>query len=105
MTARSSGPASPITYQGAMSTSKVTPGARRRTRAISPVDELGQVDRLDHVGQRLVAGQLDQVADQGGELLDLGVHVLEQLGARLGREPARRSASAWRAGRGWCAAR
>ena len=51
-----------------------------------PVDHLGQVDRLDHVGQRLVAGQLDQVADEGGQLLDLGADVVEQLGARLGRQ-------------------
>ena len=59
------------------------PGARRRTRASGPVDELGEVDRLDDVGQRLVTGQLDEVADQGGELLDLGAHVVEQLGPRL----------------------
>ena len=51
-----------------------------------PVDELGHVDRLDDVGQRLVAGQLHEVADEGGELLDLGVHVVEQLGPRLRRQ-------------------
>ena len=53
------------------------------------VDHLGQVDRLHDVGERLVAGQLDQVADQRGQLLDLRADVVEQLGAGLGRQAAR----------------
>ena len=54
-----------------------------------PVDHLGEVEGLDHVGgQRLVAGQLDEVADEGGQLLELGADVVEQLGLLLGGQPA-----------------
>ena len=46
-----------------------------------PVDDVLEVDRLhDGRGHRVVAGQLDQVADQRGQLADLGAYVLDQLG-------------------------
>ena len=49
-----------------------------------PLHHLGEVDLGDHAGRRLVAGQLDQVADQGAQLLDLAADVVEQLETRLG---------------------
>src|SRR5690242_4369619 len=45
----------------------------------SPVDDLGQVDLLHDREDGLVAGQLDQVTDQGRHLLDLRAYVVEQL--------------------------
>ena len=39
------------------------------------------------LGQGLVTGQLDQVADQGAELLELGPDVVEQLAARSDDPP------------------
>ena len=58
-----------------------------------PVDHLGEVEGLHDVGQRLVAGQLDEVADEVGQLLDLGADVVQQLGLLLGRSPP--VSSAW----------
>ena len=95
VTARSRPGPSPTTYQGASLDVEGQAGRAAADPRDHPVDELGQVDRLDHVGQRLVAGQLDQVADQRGQLLDLGVHVVEQLGPRLAAAARRRSASTW----------
>ena len=59
-----------------------------------PVDDLGQVDGLHDVGQRLVAGQLDEVADQRGQLLDLRADVVQQLRAGL-RAAGPPAPSAW----------
>ena len=53
-----------------------------------PVDHLGEVEGLHDLGQRLVAGELDEVADEVRQLLDLGADVVEELGLLLGREPA-----------------
>jgi len=53
-----------------------------------PADDLRHVDGLVVAVQGLVAGQLHQVADESGQLLDLRAHVGEQLGARLGRQSA-----------------
>ena len=90
VTARSRPGRSPTTHQGSVSTSKATPGARRRTRATARSTTSARSTGSTDVGQRLVAGQLDQVADQRGQLLDLGAHVVEQLGAGLRRQPRRR---------------
>ena len=79
------------------------PGARRRTRATAGRRPRPGRRCSTTAGVRLVAGQLDEVADQGGELLDLGAYVVEQLGARPRSRPP--APSAWAAGRGWCAAR
>ena len=88
VTARSTAPASPSTHHGRVATSK-----SRAARGGGPAPPRGRPPRpgrsLHDVGQRLVAGQLDQVADQGGELLDLGADVVEQLGRLLGRRARR----------------
>ena len=52
------------------------------------LDDVGEVDRLELGRDRLVAGQLGQVADERGELLDLEPDVVHQLGAGLRRQPA-----------------
>ncbi len=81
--ARSSPVASPVTRQWSRRTSKSTPGARRRTRATArSVTSARSMDSMTAAGL-VLAGQDDEVADQGGELLDLGAHVVEQLAARL----------------------
>ena len=69
-----------------------------------PLDDVGEVDLGDDVGHRLVAGELDEVADERAQLLDLAADVVEQLEPRL----AAAAPSCPRpggAGRGWCAAR
>ena len=86
MTARSRLLASPTTYHGSSSTSKEMPWRAAAHAGHRAVDDVGEVDLADHAGHRLVAGQLDQVADQGAQLLDLGADVVEQLEARLGRQ-------------------
>ena len=88
VTARSMAPDSPTTHHGRVSTSSTLRGARSRTRRHGAVDDLGEVEGLHHVGERLVAGQLDQVPDEGGELLELRADVVQQLLALLGRQPA-----------------
>src|SRR5690606_11226308 len=49
-----------------------------------PLHHVGQVDLADHQVQRFVAGQLHEVADQLGQLLQLGAYVVEQVGAGVG---------------------
>ena len=69
---------------------------RRRGRGGGPGRAPGRRRRRGRtvattVGHRVVARELDQVADQRGELLDLGADVVEQLDPRLaraGRGPA-----------------
>ena len=86
--ARSSDAGSPVTHHGVEG--DVERDGRRA--AADPVDgprhDVGEVDRLEPGGDRLVAGQLGEVADQRGQLVDLEPHVVQQLGARLGRQPA-----------------
>ena len=63
-----------------------------------PLGDVGQVDRLDDRGRLVLAGEDDQVPDEGGELLDLGAYVVEQLAAGLLREaavPLEWAPSAW----------
>ena len=85
--------ASPTSHQGA--------GRRRRrrrghdgVRAPRPGRRPRPGRPRTHRAGRLVARELHQVADQRGQLLDLRAHVVEQLGAGLGRQ--RRVHSAWR---------
>ena len=48
--------------------------------------DVGELDRLVHDLRCVLAGQLDQVADQRRQLRDLRLHVVEDLGAvRLGQ--------------------
>src|SRR5690606_33413737 len=47
--------------------------------AQGPLHDVGEVDLTDHQVQGLVAGQLDEVADELGQLLELGTYVVEQL--------------------------
>ena len=95
---------SPITHHGSRVDVEVQAGAAAAYPRDRPLDDLGEVDLLDAGAERLVAGELDQVADQGGQLLDLGAYVVEQLGPRRLGEPAGR-VGLGAAGRGWCAAR
>ena len=66
---------------------------QRRRAAADPghgvVEHLVQLDGADHRGRGLVAGQLDEVADEGGQLLELRADV-----GRAARCARRRAASA-----------
>ena len=68
-----------------------------------PLDDVGEVHLGDHPGRGLVARELDEVADERAELLDLAADVVEQLepGARPAVPCCPRPGGA---GRGWCAA-
>ena len=88
--ARSRAGASPSTYHGSAATSNDSDGRAAADPGHRLVEDLVQLDGADHRRRGLVAGQLDQVADQGGELLELGAYVGQQLGARLVGERARR---------------
>ena len=88
VTARSSPAASPATDHRSTSDPKDRVGARRRTRASGAGDDVVEVDGRDDRRHRVVAGELDQVADQRGQLLDLGTDVAEQLDPCLLRQVA-----------------
>ena len=68
------------------------PGRAGVTRSTARDDDVGEVERLRRARQRLVAGELDEVADQRRQLLDLGGDVVEDLVALLCCMPPRRSA-------------
>ena len=60
-----------------------------------PGDDVGQVDRLAHRRRRVLAGQLDEVADQLAELGHLRAYVAEHLGAVGAGQATRASATRW----------
>ena len=64
VTARSRARGSPTTHHGRRATSKRTSGRAAADPLDGAVDDLGEVDGSTARRQRLVAGQLDQVADQ-----------------------------------------
>ncbi len=80
VTARSSEAGSPVTHHGWVSTSMVSPAPATARAYDGALDDLGEIHLLDDGGQRLVAGQLHEVADQCRHLLDLSADVVEQLG-------------------------
>ena len=90
VTARSTAPDSPTTHQGRVTTSNSLRGARSRTRRDGPVDDLGEVEGLHDLGQRLVAGELDQVADEVDSSSIWARTSSSSSALLLGREPAGR---------------
>ena len=74
-TARSSATGSPIRYHGCRSTSKCTSAARRfaRASACSTTSTMSTCSCVDV--RRVLARELDQVADQLGQLVELGAQV------------------------------
>ena len=74
---------------------------RRRCALDDPVDELAEVDGLHRLLGARVGRELDQLADEIGELAQLDVGGAEQLGALGFVVGVGRGAAA----RCWCAAR
>ena len=56
---------------------------------MGPVHDVGQIDRLQDHRTGLVASEVDEIADQRGQFLDLGQHVRTQAGHLLVRQPRR----------------
>ena len=95
VTARSRAAASPVTHHGSACRSKLQAAGPPAYPLHGPLDDLREVDLPPaRPGPGSLAGQLGEVADQRGELLDLELHVVEQLGPGLGRT-ARPGRSAW----------
>ena len=90
MTARSSRTRSPRTWHG----DERGTAARRRCRARGPAPrsaahELVELELLEVALGRVLAGELDEVADERGQLAQLRQQVLAQLRALLGRQLGR----------------
>ena len=86
VTARSRAAGSPMTHHGSACRSKCRP-APAGGPGDGALDDLGEVDLLQRDLGRLVAGELGEVADQRGELLDLELDVVHELGPGPAESP------------------